>query len=371
MTDESTLQKSQWRIDYEEYLSTSTWRAKRNLVMARAGGQCEGCCERAATQVHHRNYPKDESPGSDGWITREKLFDLVALCDKCHADVHFGGEGGDGSYAELTDIIRFGQYGGRTVREMLVDQSYCRWFLSQPDFRARYPGLFAIVANRGVAAVPAARPPKAAEPSPAFRLACFGDVVALARQEGDLQLAQALERNVRVERFEEGGIAFSLVGDASSSIAQTLSRRLMEWTGERWMATEKMLTNAAALGVSAFPVSTAPLPVLMRATYLAASRGCVIDLGEIPLDDSRTYTLLGRSETVGVFQLEGGCMRKALAGARPDRFDDLVALVVKFADRGFNKGYAAAYALLTYWTAFFKANYPVELLAALSEAPWR
>ena len=63
MTDESTLQKSQWRIDYEEYLSTSTWRAKRDLVMARAGGQCEGCCERAATQVHHRNYPKDESPG--------------------------------------------------------------------------------------------------------------------------------------------------------------------------------------------------------------------------------------------------------------------------------------------------------------------
>ena len=47
--------------------------------------------------------------------------------------------------------------------------------------------------------------------------------------------------------------------------------------------------------------------------------------------------MLGRGETVGVFQLEGGRMRKALADSRLDRFDDLVALVVKFADRGFNK----------------------------------
>jgi len=42
---------------------------------------------------------------------------------------------------------------------------------------------------------------------------------------------------VRLERFEAGQITFSLVAGASPQIAQTLSRRLSEWTGERWMVT--------------------------------------------------------------------------------------------------------------------------------------
>src|SRR5262249_25110760 len=37
----------------------------------------------------------------------------------------------------------------------------------------------------------------------------------------------------------------------------------------------------------------------------------------------------------------------------------------KFADYGFNKSHSAPYALLTYQTAYMKANYPVEFLAAL------
>ena len=41
--------------------------------------------------------------------------------------------------------------------------------------------------------------------------------------------------DVRLARFERGSIAFSLVDGASPQIAQTLSRRLQEWTGERWM----------------------------------------------------------------------------------------------------------------------------------------
>jgi DNA polymerase-3 subunit gamma/tau len=59
--------------------------------------------------------------------------------------------------------------------------------------------------------------------------------VALARAKRDIQLQAALERDVRLERFEPGSIAFSLVEGASPQLAQTLSRRLQEWTGERWM----------------------------------------------------------------------------------------------------------------------------------------
>ena len=116
------------------------------------------------------------------------------------------------------------------------------------------------------------------------------------------------------------------------------------------------------------PGSTMTLTALERAIDLVALRGYAIDLGEIPLDDARTHAMLGRGETVGIFQLESSRMRKALVSTPPSRFEDLTALVVKFADRGFNKSHAAAYALLAYWTAFFKAHYPVELFAASNGA---
>ena len=75
----------------------------------------------------------------------------------------------------------------------------------------------------------------AAAAAPSVRLARFEDVVALARAKRDIQLQSALENDVRLVRFEAGSIAFSLNPGASPQIAQTLSRRLQEWTGERWM----------------------------------------------------------------------------------------------------------------------------------------
>jgi DNA polymerase III subunit gamma/tau len=76
--------------------------------------------------------------------------------------------------------------------------------------------------------------PRAA-PAAGPTLAGFEDVVALAKSKRDIQLQAALERDVRLLRFEPGSIAFTLIEGASPQIAQTLSRRLQEWTGERWM----------------------------------------------------------------------------------------------------------------------------------------
>ncbi len=90
---------------------------------------------------------------------------------------------------------------------------------------------------RLAAAEPA--PPEAARlPSPPAagpRLASFEDVVALARARRDIQLVDSLERDVRLARFEQGSITFTPVEGAASGLAQTLARRLQEWTGERWM----------------------------------------------------------------------------------------------------------------------------------------
>ncbi|HEV2264858.1 MAG TPA: DNA polymerase III subunit alpha [Stellaceae bacterium] len=212
------------------------------------------------------------------------------------------------------------------------------------------------------------------------------------------------------------------------------------------------------------------LTVLAKARDLLAARGVALDLGSLPLDDSKTFRLLARGETVGVFQLEGTGMRDVLKKLDADRFEDIVAVnalyrpgpmenipryiavkhgserpefmhpdlepileetqgiiiyqeqvmeiakvlsgyslgsadllrramgkkiksemeaqrkqfidgakahgvndrlaeyifeqVAKFAGYGFNKSHAAAYALVAYQTAYLKANYPVEFLAA-------
>ncbi|MHB8885697.1 MAG: DNA polymerase III subunit alpha [Methylovirgula sp.] len=212
------------------------------------------------------------------------------------------------------------------------------------------------------------------------------------------------------------------------------------------------------------------LTVLSTCVKLLARRGITIELSQIPLADEKTYAMLGRGETVGVFQLESAGMRKALVEMHADRFEDIIALVAlyrpgpmaniptycavkageedpdyidpqlepilketfgviiyqeqvmqiaqllsgyslgeadllrramgkkikaemdaqrdrfvtgaidrgltkaradeifdllaKFADYGFNKSHAAAYALIAYQTAWFKANHPVEFLAA-------
>ncbi|HTP83609.1 MAG TPA: DNA polymerase III subunit alpha, partial [Alphaproteobacteria bacterium] len=212
------------------------------------------------------------------------------------------------------------------------------------------------------------------------------------------------------------------------------------------------------------------LTVLARAIDLIKARGIAIDLGNLPLDDKPSYELLGRADTVGVFQLESSGMRDAMRKMRPDRFEDIIALVAlyrpgpmenipkyiackhgteqpdylhpslegilketfgviiyqeqvmqiaqvlsgyslggadilrramgkkdkvemanqratfikgakergvdeakasqifdqvdRFAGYGFNKSHAAAYALVAYQTAYLKANFPVEFLAA-------
>lgn len=55
-----------------------------------------------------------------------------------------------------------------------------------------------------------------------------------------------------------------------------------------------------------------------------------IDLDNIPLDDKKTFELLCRAETGGVFQLESGGMRDLLRKLRPSRFEDLIAVLALY-----------------------------------------
>ncbi|MBS4729577.1 DNA polymerase III subunit alpha [Mycobacterium sp. SM1] len=63
---------------------------------------------------------------------------------------------------------------------------------------------------------------------------------------------------------------------------------------------------------------------------IKANRGIDVDLESLPLDDPATYELLGRGDTLGVFQLDGGPMRDLLRRMRPTGFEDVVAVIALY-----------------------------------------
>ncbi len=210
---------------------------------------------------------------------------------------------------------------------------------------------------------------------------------------------------------------------------------------------------------------------------ISANRSETVVLEELTLDDTTTFELMARGDTLGVFQLDGGPMRALLRSMRPDNFEDISAVgalyrpgpmgvnshnryadrkngrepisplhpelaeplgeilgdtyglivyqeqvmavaqkvagyslgqadllrramgkkkkaeldaqyeifstgmrergfsdraitvlwdtLLPFSDYAFNKAHSAAYGLVSYWTAYLKANYPAEYMAAL------
>ncbi|WP_428660948.1 DNA polymerase III subunit alpha [Reyranella sp.] len=55
-----------------------------------------------------------------------------------------------------------------------------------------------------------------------------------------------------------------------------------------------------------------------------------IDIPKLPLDDKKTFELLARGDGSGVFQLEGNGMRDVLRKLKPDRFEDIIAVVALY-----------------------------------------
>lgn len=62
----------------------------------------------------------------------------------------------------------------------------------------------------------------------------------------------------------------------------------------------------------------------------AAAAGPQFSLENLPLDDPATYALLRRGNAVGIFQFESRGMKDLLQKAKPDRFEDIIALVALY-----------------------------------------
>ena len=75
----------------------------------------------------------------------------------------------------------------------------------------------------------------------------------------------------------------------------------------------------------------ANLTILARAKeIIAQNKGVEVDLAGIPLDDAKTFEMLSKGETSGVFQLEGGGMRRYLKELKPASFSDVAAMVALY-----------------------------------------
>ena len=73
------------------------------------------------------------------------------------------------------------------------------------------------------------------------------------------------------------------------------------------------------------------LTVLKKAVDLVKrGRGIDVDLAKLPLDDRKTFEILAKADTVGVFQLESTGMRESLKRLKPDRFEDIIAMVALY-----------------------------------------
>jgi DNA polymerase-3 subunit alpha len=59
-------------------------------------------------------------------------------------------------------------------------------------------------------------------------------------------------------------------------------------------------------------------------------RDVTIDVSTLPLDDKATYRIIAKGDTIGIFQMESGGMRKLVTQLRPNTFEDVIAVLALF-----------------------------------------
>ena len=98
---------------------------------------------------------------------------------------------------------------------------------------------------------PAAFPETAARTSEIRAVNGFAEMIALAVEKRDLVLKSALERDVRLVRFEDGRLELALEPSARQTLIGELSKKLADWTGRRWMVAVSTETGMPSLRAQA------------------------------------------------------------------------------------------------------------------------
>lgn len=95
--------------------------------------------------------------------------------------------------------------------------------------------------------------------------------------------------------------------------------------------TQFNMKDAEIIGLVKFDfLGLKTLTVIQKTIDMLKSRGVHVDLLKIPMDDQRTFELLQRCETTGVFQFESGGMVDVIRQLKPSKFEELIAIVALY-----------------------------------------
>ena len=72
------------------------------------------------------------------------------------------------------------------------------------------------------------------------------------------------------------------------------------------------------------------LTVINKTLKRLKNKNIDLDISKINLEDEKVFNLLSTGETIGLFQLESTGMREAIKQMKPNRFDDIIALVALY-----------------------------------------
>jgi DNA polymerase-3 subunit alpha len=140
-----------------------------------------------------------------------------------------------------------------------------------------------------------------------------------------LDLAMQVEGSARHVSVHAAGVVV-----APSEITD-FSPVQREPSGEK-VITQYEMHAAEDVGLIKFDIlGIRNLSILGSAIDIVESEfGTKIDLHTMPLDDKKTFEMLARGETMGVFQFAGGGMTKYLKELKPNRVEDLMAMVALY-----------------------------------------
>jgi DNA polymerase-3 subunit alpha len=170
------------------------------------------------------------------------------------------------------------------------------------------------------------------------------------KQGKDFPLAQALEMEPRLRELRDSGeregrlfdLALRLEGllrHASKHAAGiVISERPLTEDVPLWVdkdgavVTQYTFTDVEAIGLIKFDFLGLKTLTLIEGIVrrIRDGRGVTLQIDRLPLDDPATYQLLARADTIGVFQLESGGIRRLLTQLRPSCFADLVAILALY-----------------------------------------
>src|SRR5207253_1447970 len=167
------------------------------------------------------------------------------------------------------------------------------------------------------------------------------------RQGKDFPLEQALEMEPRLRELRDSGererrlfdLALRLEGllrHASKHAAGiVISNRALADVVPLWVdkdgavVTQYTFTDVEAIGLIKFDFLGLKTLTLVDGIVrrIREGRGVELRADRLPLDDARTYQLLADGDTIGVFQLESGRIRRLLTQLRPAGLADLGAIL--------------------------------------------